>query len=139
MPVQLSRAELLEASIAAQQQELAELQSTNQMNFRMKSAANALHNFRKNVSDQREGVIRFEEQITSAVATLKASCESAHVQANGLLLLSEGGKRAMDAASNTLLQLVLAQFRAQYQLTQSEARLQTMEADNAALSPANRV
>jgi chromosome segregation ATPase len=139
MPVQLSRAELLEANIAAQQQELAELQSTNQMNQRMKATADALRNFRKNTADQRDSIIRLDGQIDDALAALHASCEGGHVAVNGMLMLSENGKRSIDSATNNLQQLVLARYRTMYQLTQSEARLATMEADNASLSPANRV
>jgi hypothetical protein len=139
MPVQLSRAELLEANIAAQQQELAELQSTNQMNLRMKAHADSLRNFRKNVDDQRNAIVRFDGQIADALTALHASCEGGHVAVNGMLMLSENGKRSIDSATNNLQQLVLARYRTVYQLTQSEARLEEMERDNLSLAPANRV
>lgn len=135
----LTRAELLQENIRQQSAELAELQTATAMNQRLRSAADGLRNFRDAVAAQRKQITRFDEQIDEALAALKTSCETAHIIAHGFLTLSPDGKRMIDSATNTLQQLVLARFRSQHQLKESEVRLQEMENDNASLSEAHRV
>jgi len=123
-----TREQVLEASIASQQEELDRLQRQNAMRHRLKQASDRLKSVRAIAAAARQSVAALDTQVQQAFDALVVAVESGHAQNGTLFQLTAAGQRGAEIAATNLKNIVAARFTAKVQLQAHELKLAELEA-----------